>query len=468
MGRMKPLSWLRLLALTTFGFALTLVSNTLDPAIYGHTILQIAPDNPNTVLGFATAAGSILSIFLAPIIGAFSDRTKSRWGKRFPFFMAGVPIIVLSLLTIGFANSVTIFLLGVLLYRVGDYLVFPVWEAIYPDHVPSQQRGLAGGMKAFFDILAVVTGRFIAGELMARAVEFGDSYVVAAIAVPSVILLAALAITWLALRGLPTPSPAPSLRSGQALPPERGRVKEKRLGIAFPRLRSGQAKPLLRNELLAKTNFVDVFRFDWRKHRDFVWWTINRFLYWTGFVTIGTFMLFYVIDVIGLAEADAQRYIARVSLVLGGAILFAAIPAGRLADRLGRRPLIIVSCALTAIGAVLVVLLRDLNGLTVAAALVGLGAGIYNASSFALLTDVVPVREAGRFLGLANIAGAAGGALARFAGGAVIDPLNALSGSSSSGYLALYIVAAIFFVLSTWAALRLPGRQLRNAKNRLN
>jgi MFS family permease len=418
MRAMKPLSWARLMALTAFGFALTLVSNTLDPAIYGHTIL-----------GYATAAGSILSIFLAPVIGAMSDRTRSPWGKRVPFFIAGVPIIAVALLAIGFANSVPIFVAGVLLYRVGDYLIFPIWEALYPDQVPSQQRGLAGGMKAFFDILAVVAGRFAAGELMARAVEGGESYVFAAVALPSVALLAALVITWFALRGLPSPTVT---------------TRPTSIGV------------------------IEMFRFDWRKHRDFVWWTVNRFLYWTGFVTIGTFLLFYVIDVIGLQEADAQRYIARVSLVLGSAILLAAIPAGRLADRVGRRPLIVFSCALTALGAALVVILRDLDGLTIAAALVGLGAGIYNAASFALLTDVVPTQEAGRFLGLANIAGAGGGALARFAGGAIIDPLNAISGRSGTGYLALYILATIFFAVSTWAALRLPGRQLRNGKNRLN
>jgi MFS family permease len=418
MRAMKPLSWARLMALTAFGFALTLVSNTLDPAIYGHTILEIAPENPNTVLGFATAAGSILSIFLAPIIGALSDGTRSPWGKRVPFFIAGVPIIVIALLTIGFASSVAMFVAGVLLYRVGDYLIFPVWEALYPDQVPSQQRGLAGGMKAFFDILAVVAGRFAAGELMARAAQGGDGYVVAAVAVPSLALVAALVIIWFALRGL-----------------SKAKI-------------SSQPKHI---------SVIEMFKLDRRKHRDFVWWTVNRFFYWTGFVTIGTFLLFFVIDVIGLMEADAQRYIARLSLVLGGAILLAAIPAGRLADRVGRRPLIILSCALSAIGAALVVVFRDLDGLTIAAALVGLGAGIYNAASFALLTDIVPGKEAGRFLGLANIAGAGGGALARFAGGAIIDPLNAISGSIGTGYLTLYVLATVFFALSTWAAWRLPG-----------
>lgn len=432
---MKSLPWPRLLALASFGFALTLITNTLDPAIYGHKVLELAPERPNTLLGFSTAAGSVLSILLAPLVGALSDRTRSSWGRRIPFFVIGIPVLFTALFSIGFAPSAIFFLLGVLLYRVGDNLIFPAWEALYPDQVPIQQRGLASGMKSAMDIFAVLVGRFAAGELMARAAENGDRALWLAISIPAIGLLLALAITWVALRGLPQPKTSATVNSALSL--------------------------------------ATIFRFDWRKHRVFIWWLVNRFLFWTGFVILGTFLLFFVIDVIGLAEADAQRYLARLSLVLGGAILIVAIPAGRLADRIGRRPLVIAACALAAVGTGLIVFLRDLNGLAVAAALIGLGSGIYNSANFALLTDIVPAREAGRFLGLSNMAGAGGGALARFLGAVLIDPINALSDDRSTGYLTLYALAAILFGLSTWAALRLSAEQIQKPsspprKNRLN
>ena len=425
---MKPLSWPRLLAFSSFGFALTLISNTLDPAIYGHLVLRLAPNNPNTLLGFSTAAASILAIFVAPIVGAWSDRTNSRWGKRKPFFLLGVPVLIVALYAIGLAPSIPIFVAGVLLYRLGDNLIFPPWEALYSDHVPGQQRGLASGFKALTDILAVLVGRFAAGELMARAVERGNGAVVLAVSVPVVGLLFAVLATWIALRGLVTAKS----RTGSFRPPA---------GIR------------------------ESFSINWKAHQDFLWWFINRILFWTGFVILGQFLLLFVIDVIGLGEADAQRYLARLSLVLGGAILLVAVPSGRLADRIGRKPLIIAACALAAIGTVMVLIVRDLNWLTVAAALVGLGSGIYISSNFALLTDIVPAADAGKFLGLSNIAGAGGGAIARLLGGLLIDPINAATGSRAAGYLVLYTLAAVLFAASTWAALRLideskskPGR----------
>jgi MFS family permease len=195
----------------------------------------------------------------------------------------------------------------------------------------------------------------------------------------------------------------------------------------------------------------------------FSWWFVNRTFFWISFTILGTFLLFFIIDVIGLVEADAQRFLARFSLVLGGSILLIAVPSGRLADRWGRKPLVVLACILTAIGTVLIVLFHDLNTLTFAGALVGFGAGIFISADFALLTDIVPSEEAGRYLGISGIASAGGGAIARLLGGVLIDPINQASGSSSLGYLLLYTLAAIFLIFSVFAALKLPNETVKSS-----
>jgi MFS family permease len=221
-----------------------------------------------------------------------------------------------------------------------------------------------------------------------------------------------------------------------------------------------EGKP--RRESIAKT-YRESFRFNWKKEKEFSGWLINRFLFWTGFILLSTFLLLFVIDVVGLVEADAQRFLARLSVVLGGAILAIAVPAGRLADRWGRRPLVIGSCITAGIGTVLVLFIRDLNLIMVAAGMIGLSAGVYISANFAHLTDIVPTAQAGRYLGLANIAGAAGGTLARLLGGLLIDPLNRFAGDSKIGYLSLYALAAALFLAAAWTAYRNKDSKLRKA-----
>jgi MFS family permease len=90
--------------------------------------------------------------------------------------------------------------------------------------------------------------------------------------------------------------------------------------------------------------------------------------------------------------------------------------------------------------------------------------GTFISANWALVTDIVPRGEAARYLGIANIATAGGSGLARLLGGALIDPLNALLGSRSAGYLVVYGLAAAFFLASALVALRLPGQAHDNGK----
>jgi MFS family permease len=422
----RSLSAWQLVALSSFGFATSLFTNTLDPALYGHKILQLAPQNPNTLLGITTAAGSALVIIMGPMVGQLSDQTRSRLGRRLPWFLAGVPVMLAALLAIGLAPAAWVFVAGVLIYRFGDNLIFSPWLALFADHVPAKQRGLAAGIKSLLDVLATLVGRLVAGQLLGSIALLGSLALYATMAMPATGLILALLSSWLLVRNLPR----------------------------------GKVRPARKNFWAA---YRDSFRFNWKKELRFASWLANRFLFWTGFVLLSTFLLLFVIDVVGLPQADAQRFLARLSVVLGGAILAVAVPSGRLADRIGRRPLIAGSCAAAGIGTVMVLIFRDLNMLMVAAGIIGISAGIYISANFAHLTDLVPAAEAGRYLGLANVAGAAGGMLARLLGGLVIDPLNRATGDGRVGYLSVYALAALLFFAAAWVAARSPESKLRKA-----
>jgi MFS family permease len=419
---MSLLPWWRLAAISSLGFSLTLASNSLDPAIFSHKILQLAPHQPNTLLGFSTFAASILAILMGPIMGSLSDSWLEKRGNRFLNFLIGIPVMLTALIGIAISTNISVFVLSMLLYRFGDHFAFSPFQALYSDFVPNQQRGMAAGVRSFLDILALLIGRFSAGELLSRAPVIGDRAVLLAVLVPAIALILSLVITIFGTRNLSL------LADGN---------KQKNNG--------------------GKQNIRDLFKVDWKKEQAFKWWFINRALFWAAFTIVGTFLLFFIIDVVGLLESEAQSYLARLSLILGLAILLVSIPAGRLADRIGRKPLIVLACTLTAIGSLLMIGLRSLGALSIAGAFVGLGAGIFLSADFALLTEIVPRKEAGRYLGIANIASAGGGAVARLLGGLIIDPINKLSQSASLGYLALYSLASLLFFLSIWAARRLPN-----------
>jgi MFS family permease len=409
---------MRLAAVLAFGASLTLVSNALEPAVLGHQVLRLAPGAPSTALGLTTFAGLLVAIVVQPVVGALSDGTRGPWGRRLPYLAAGTAGLVASLLLVASAPTLAILLGALLASQLTANVVQAPSQALIPDHVSPDRRGRVAGMKAALDIVAFVTGRLVAGILVGLAPRWGEAAALAAVGVPIAVLLAALAVTAAGARepaaSGPAPSPLAALRS--------------------------------------------AFRIDLRGHPAFGWWFANRLLFWTGFLLLNTFLLLFVIAVLGRTEPEAQRLVGQVSAALGGLLAVAALAAGWLSDRVGRRPLLVAAGLVSAAGTAVVLGGRDTAPVLAGAAVIGLGVGMFLSANWALITDIVPGAEAARYLGVANVATAGGSAIARLLGGVLIDPVNRALGSPSAGYLLVYAIALACFLLATLAALGLPQR----------
>jgi MFS family permease len=163
-------------------------------------------------------------------------------------------------------------------------------------------------------------------------------------------------------------------------------------------------------------------------------------------------------DVVGMTQAEAQSFYGGLKMILGGALVVLALLSGWLSDKFGRKPLMLTSSIVSFIGAVVLLLVRDKTLITVAGAIIGMGIGTFMSASWALATDIVPREEAARYLGIANIATCIGSGGARLLGGVLIDPINKALGSSSLGYLSLFILAALFFLASALVIIPLPKK----------
>lgn len=401
----------RLAAIVAISFGLTLISSTLEPALLGSKVIALVPDRSAdaAVFGAVTFGGLLVAVLAQPLIGAWSDRTRTRLGRRLPFMLGGATGAAIGLTLIAAADSIAMLVAGLLLTQLGANSVLASWQPVIAEGVPQTQRGLASAFKAGFDLLAAIAGRLAAAELVSLQPEWGRAALYAAILVPITGLLFTLLIT-IGAMGVDRSPP-----KSEASLPIRGVLR-----LAFT---------------------VDV-----RAHPAFGWWFVNRVLFWAGMIGSSTFLLFAARDIFGMSEAEAQRTIGRVIVVLGAALGLVILPAGWLADRIGRRPMVIAAGLMAAAGAALAVI--NFNLILPVAILIGAGTGIYLSSSLALINDIVPKADAARYLGVANIATAGGSALARLGGGALISGLNSAVGSAAIGYQALYAVVAICFLLS--------------------
>jgi len=120
--------------------------------------------------------------------------------------------------------------------------------------------------------------------------------------------------------------------------------------------------------------------------------------------------------------------------------------AGRLSDRLGRRPVALISGIIGTAGIGLLFFFHSYHLMLLASVLMGIGFGGLMSSNWALAVDLVPKEKAGQYIGLTNLATAGGSALARL-NGPMIDFFNIRS--PGSGYSAMLLAAVISLIASS-------------------
>ena len=97
---------------------------------------------------------------------------------------------------------------------------------------------------------------------------------------------------------------------------------------------------------------------------------------------------------------------------------------------------------LATFGTLVLILSVNTGLLYVGSVLIGIAIGFFYAASWALGTTLVPPKEAGRYLGIQNLAGAGAGAIGAYIGGPIGDTV---------GFTLLMGIFGLLFIISTLA-----------------
>jgi Na+/melibiose symporter-like transporter len=134
-----------------------------------------------TLTGFIMTLDNLAALFILPYVGAWSDRLRTRWGRRKPFIAAGAPPAFATFLAIpnALGGHLGFFMLAIILMLLSmDIFRTPV-IALMPDITPSPQRSQANGvinlMGGIGGILASVAGGLLFKTSAAAPFYFGGS-----------------------------------------------------------------------------------------------------------------------------------------------------------------------------------------------------------------------------------------------------------------------------------------------------
>jgi MFS family permease len=380
------------------------VANSLVPNVIAH----LAPDDKVAILGVTGAVAAVGAVITQPLWGLLSDRTRSRLGRRVPWILGGVVGLALTFFGLATAGSVVVVVILAAVIQIFYSMVAGPLSAIVPDRTPVARRGVFSALGSL--------GIFVGGLIgVVIASQFVSTLTVGFIVMGVVVLVGGIPFAF-ALRDRRFDEIAPA--------PER----------------------------VSWTVTLKGFFVNPRKHPDFFWAFLARLVLIVGYWSIVSFQLYILDDYIGLGLKQANAIYPITTAVLGVGIIVALVPSGLLSDRIGRRkPFVIVASVVVAASAIVPIVSPTVTGAIVSIGIGGLGIGVYLAVDQALMTQVLPsTSDAGKDLGVLNIAQA---------GGQVIAPLVASVVIGIAGYPALYGFAAVLAVLAAVAVL--PIRSVR-------
>jgi MFS family permease len=342
------------------------------------------------------AAASVISVFaLMRVVGALpAGRLVDRFGE--PGVMAaGIAVVAVSSILAGFSQSFVELMVLRGSGGVGSAMFSISAQALLLGTVPGSQRGRASGLFSGGFLLGGISGPAVGGLIAAWSLRAPFFIYGCLLVVPAI-------LSAVVLRRVPNRRWAARRPPGRSLATLVRAVRSRTWrAAASANLADGFAALGMRGALVPL----------------FVQEVLHRSAVWTG---IG-FLLF---------------------AGLNGAAL---LPGGRVADTLGRRPVIMVGCVVSAVGMVMLALTSGPEAYLAAMAVTGFGSGLLDVAPAAMIGDIID-RDGGTLVASYQMAGDIGSVVGPVVGGLLVDSASygaafglaaaVLGGAATLGFVA--------------------------------
>ncbi len=472
-------NWVTLITANIYYLGLSTNSQIMTPLVVPLLVQQFAGEaQKGTFYGTQRLWGLMVALLAQAFWGLLSDRSRLRWGRRRPFILIGTLVDLVFIVAIGFSTRLQgmtgywfLFTMMILL-QVSSNMAHAAQQGLIPDLVPQEQRGRFSAVKALFEVpLPVILVAFTAAKLIAAGNMWGGIFVAMG-ALTATMLLA----MWTPEEPLREKPPAmdwqPFLRlilmtalftvvilsTGQAVnltavsllvsvqSPATLFVIMGLLGLAAMSIAVGLGVWMSVRISIGQAA---------KENPSFTWWVVNRLAFLVGVVNLTSFAVYFLQARLNLPGEKAAGPTGTLMQIVGVCILVFALLGGWMADRFSRKQLVALAGVVAAVGIFIVVVAPNLTVIYVGGLLIGAATGIFYTANWALGTELVPKEEAGRYLGISNLAGAGAGAVGAFIGGPIADFLTArVPQAPGLGYTLLFAIYGVLFLLSVVALIR--------------
>ena len=343
------------------------------------------------VVGFILTWDNLINMFVQPWVGARSDRTRSRWGRRKPWLMAGAPLAAVFFILVPFVRTnFALIALAILGTNIGMALFRSPTVAYLGDLYPAEQRSKANGVINLMGGVGGAIALFGGGALYKIGVPL--PFIVGAL-----LLLIAIGVV-----------------------------------LAFVR---EPAAPAAANEVVAPGVWDSLRDVSRGENPNGMYILLAIFCWFIAWNAVEAFFTLYVRNVLGIAVGSGTQMLTAFAAML---ILF-AIPSGLIATRIGRKPTIMIGLIGMTVGLLLALVLTNTLQLLVLLGLMGGFWALVNINSLPMVYDVGGNHAIGALTGLYYFASSLAAITGPIVAGGLID---------LTSHRAIWPFAAVFMLLA--------------------
>jgi len=471
----RPVKWIDYITINIYWVSLSTVSNTMTPLVIPLLVQQFVGEQvKGEYFGNLRLWTLMVALLVQSLMGMVSDHSTLRWGRRRPFILIGSTFDLAIMAVIEFSAGLTgesgyyVLLFLVILLSVATNTAHAAQQGLIPDLVPSDLRGRFSGVKA---VLEVPLPLIIVSFTIAKFISRGEMWAGILVAIGIVALCTAVTMFVPEKRLVSRPEPLnwqPFLRLLLMTGIFTGII----LGMgwtvkAVGRFTSGMVTP---TGLLVTMGVVGLLAMlvavgfgVWvsvrvglgksvRDNPSYTWWIVNRLAFLVGVTNLASFTVYFLQARLGFVREAAAGPASILTMFVGVFILLTAVPSGWLADRFGHRRLVMIAGFVAAMGTAVALSLPSLPMIYTGGVLIGAATGLFFAANWALGTELVPKNQAGKYLGVSNLAGAGAGAIGAYIGGPIADMVGRqLPSTPEVGYLLLFGIYGAMFLFSILA-----------------
>ncbi|NMM93825.1 MFS transporter [Bifidobacterium oedipodis] len=355
---------------------------------------------PEVILGTMNSVGCVFALVANVVFGTLSDITRSRFGKRTPWIVAGGGVTaagyVLASQSVGLFGIVA----GWSVVQVGVNMMIAPAVAVLSDRIPENTRGTFSAFYGGAQIVGQSAGTFLGAQFIEK---MGQGFMIG--------------VALFAITGVVTVLIWPRERSSKVVAADETAARL-------------DAKAILKSFVPPTKNC-----------RDFYLALVGRLMLILGWSMIQGYQLYILQKYCGQTTEDSAVTISTMSVVSMIVLIITSVVSGPISDLLHRRKIIVaIGSVIIAVGIAIPWFMPTGFGMILFAGVGGFGYGIYIAVDQALNVDVLPSQEeAGKDLGILNLANTVGQVLAPVIVGAIVV--------ATGSYATLFPIALISVLL---------------------